>query len=91
MQVRGFGIEIIGLLLLLIGSVVLGAASLRSHALPRLVALMLILAGPSGVLLSALVHVPSGTMLVFCCAWVTLGWLLLTGRGISDGRPTRVS
>ena len=90
-QARGFGIEVTGLFLLLVGSVVLGAAALRSRSLPRIVALMLILAAPSGVFLSALVHMPSGTMLVFCCAWVVLGCLLLTGKGVSDGPFRRVN
>ena len=90
-QVRGFGIEVTGLFLLLVGSVVLGVAALRSRSLPRIVALMLVLAAPSGVFLSALVHMPSGTMLVYCCAWVVLGCLLLTGKGLSDGPPRRVN
>jgi hypothetical protein len=91
LQARGFGIEVTGMLILLVGSVVLGVAALRSRSLPRVVALMLILAAPSGVFLSALVHMPSGTMLVFCCAWVVLGCLLLTRKGVSDGRPRSVS
>jgi hypothetical protein len=92
-QVRGFGLEIIGLLLVLIGSVILGVVYWRAKVLPRLVAAMLILAGPGGILLSVWIvgHIPSGPMLMFCCAWVALGFLLLTGRGISDGELTRVS
>jgi hypothetical protein len=91
LQARGFGIEVTGMLILLVGSVVLGVAALRSRSLPRVVALMLILAAPSGVFLSALVHMPSGTMLVYCCAWVVLGCMLLTRKGIPDGRPRSVS
>jgi hypothetical protein len=90
-QVRGFGIEVTGLFLLLVGSVVLGVAALRSRALPRIGALMLVLAAPSGVLLSASVHMPSGTMFVYCCAWVALGCMLLAGKGVFDGRPGRAN
>ena len=30
-------------------------------------------------------------MFVFCCAWVVMGCLLLTGKVASDQRPVRVS
>jgi hypothetical protein len=89
LQAKGFSLELIGLLLLLVGSVVLGVASLRTNRLPRLVAWLLILAGPGGILLSSL-HAPSGTMLVFCLAYVVLGYLLLTGRVAATGQSSRL-
>jgi hypothetical protein len=81
LQGRGFGIELLGLILILIGSVVLGVTYLHEQAnvLPKLVAGLLIAAGPGGLLLSGL-HAPSGTLLLFCCAWVLLGYLLLIER-----------
>ena len=80
-QGTGFGIELLGLVLILIGSVVLGVTYLdeQANVLPKLVAGLLIAAGPGGFLLFGL-HAPSGTLLLFCCAWVVLGYLLLTGR-----------
>ena len=39
----------------------------------------------------SLVHIPSGAMLLFCCAWVILGYLLLTGRASSSDQPSGVN
>jgi hypothetical protein len=89
LQGKGFAIEVLGLLLILIGSVVLGVAFLRANALPRLVPWVLIAAGPAG--LAFTFHVPSGTMFLFCCAWVLLGYLLLTGRVASAEQPLPAS
>lgn len=75
-------------LLILIGSVVLGVAHLRAHVLPRPVPWLLIAAGPGGILFNF--HAPSGTMLLFCCAWVALGYLLLSGKVASAEQPSRV-
>jgi len=89
-QSRGFGIEMLGLLSILIGSVVLGATYLQANVRPKLVAWLLIAAGPGGLLLFGL-HAPSGTLLLFCCAWVVMGYLLLTGKVASAERPLRVN
>ena len=78
-QITGFGLEMTGILVVLLGSVLLGLSYRRTNALPRLVPWLLIAAGPGGLVLF-FVHVPSGAMLLFCCAWVVLGYLLLTGR-----------
>ena len=88
-QVQGFGMEMIGLLLVLFGSVLLGLTYRRTNVLPRLVSWLLIAAGPGGILLSFL-HLPSGTMLLFCCAWVVIGYLLLMGKVASPEQPSRV-
>lgn len=89
LQGTGFVIELLGLLLVLTGSVVLGVAYLRADVLPKPVPWVLIVAGPAGVLFTF--HVPSGTMLLFCCAWVMLGYLLLTGKVASAEQPSRIS
>jgi hypothetical protein len=89
MQATGFSIEMLGLLLVLFGSVVFGVVHLRVDVLPKLVPWLLIAAGPGGILFSFL-HAPSGTMLLFCCAWVVLGYLLLAGKVASAEQPTRV-
>jgi hypothetical protein len=92
LQASGFIIEVIGLLLILIGSVVLGVTYLgeQANVLPKLVAGLLIAGGPGGFMLFSL-HAPSGTLLLFCCAWVVLGYLLLMGRVASAEQPSRVS
>jgi hypothetical protein len=87
-QMQGFGIEMLGLMLVLFGSVAFGLTYRRANILPTLVVWLLIAAGPGGILFSILLHAPSGTMLVFCCAWVVLGYLLLLGRDvIGSPRP----
>ncbi|HET6659648.1 MAG TPA: hypothetical protein VFH16_07005 [Rubrobacter sp.] len=87
-QMQGFGIEMLGLMLVLFGSVAFGLTYRRANILPTLVVWLLIAAGPGGILFSILLHAPSGTMLVFCCAWVVLGYLLLLGRDvIGSTRP----
>jgi hypothetical protein len=90
-QMKGFGIEILGLMLVLFGSVAFGLTYRRANVFSSLVAWLLIAAGPGGILLSILLHIPSGTLLLFCCAWVVLGYLLLTGRVASAEQSSRVS
>ena len=89
-QMQGFGIEILGLMLVLFGSVAFGLTYRRANVFPRLVPWLLIAAGPGGILFSIFLHAPSGTMLVFCCAWVVLGYLLVTGKVAPAEQPSRV-
>ena len=65
LQGTGFSIELLGLVLILIGSVVLGVTYLdeQANVVPKLVARLLIASGPGGLLLFGL-HAPSGTLLV---------------------------
>jgi len=88
-QITGFGLEMTGILLVLLGSVLLGLTYRRTQVLPGPVHWLLIAAGPGGLLLS-LLHVPSGAMFLFCCAWVLLGYLLLRGKVVSAEQPSRV-
>jgi hypothetical protein len=90
-QSGGVIVEVLGLLLLLVGSVILGVTYLRANVLPRLLAWLLILAGPGGVLLSFALHFPSGTMLLFCVAWVVLGYTLWSGRSAAAEHPSHVN
>ena len=90
-QAGGVIVEVLGLLLLLVGSVILGVTYLRANVLPRLLAWLLILAGPGGVLLSFALHFPSGTMLLFCVAWVVLGYTLWSGRSAAAEHPSHVN
>jgi hypothetical protein len=89
-QITGFGLEITGILLALLGSVLLGLAYRTTDVMPRSVPWLLVAAGPLGLVLSW-VHIPSAAMLPFCCAWVALGYLLLTGRVPSAAQPPEAS
>ena len=89
-QAGGVIIEVLGLFLLLVGSVILGVTYLRANLLPRLLAWLLILAGPGGVVLYAL-HFPSGTMLLFCVALVVLEYALWSGRSAAAEHPSHVN
>jgi hypothetical protein len=92
LQGTGFSIELLELVLILIGSVVLGVTYLdeQANVVPKLVAGLLIASGPGGLMLFGL-HAPSGTLLLFCCTWVVLGYLLLTGKVASAEQALRVS
>jgi hypothetical protein len=89
-QVKGFTVEIAGLAVVLFGSVAFGVIYRRANLLPRFMPWLLIAAGPVGLVLS-IPHIPSGTMFLFCCAWVVSGYLLLTGQVASAQRPVRVT
>jgi hypothetical protein len=89
-QIKGFGVEIAGLVVVLFGSVAFGVIYRRANVLPRFMPWLLIAAGPVGLVLS-IPHIPSGTMFLFCCAWVVLGYLLLNGKIGSAQRPVRVT
>jgi hypothetical protein len=89
-QVKGFTVEILGLVLVLFGSVAFGIIYRRANVLPRFMPWLLIAAGPAGLVLS-IPHIPSGTMFLFCCAWVVLGYLLLTGKVASAQQRVRVT
>jgi hypothetical protein len=90
LQVKGFTVEICGLLLVLFGSVAFGFIYRKANVLPKFMPWLLIAAGPAGLILSV-PHMPSGTMFLFCCAWVVLGFLLLTGKVNSAQQPVRVT
>lgn len=83
---------LLGLLLLISGSTILGIALLRAGAAPRLGAWLLVLALPGIVLLSFLGfgNIPSGPALWFCFAWIALGyalWSRNTADYIADFNP----
>ena len=90
MQIKGYTLEIAGLLLVLCVSVAFGVIYRRANVLPRFMPWLLIAAGPVGLVLS-IPHIPSGTMFLFCCAWVVLGYLLLTGKVASAQQRVRVT
>lgn len=75
-----FGVEMLGLLAILVGSTMLGLRLRRTQE-PALVAWTLVLVVPLGIVGVVLLgHLPSGQMLCVCLASVAMGFALLTGR-----------
>ncbi len=73
----GWGIELLGLLVLLIGTTLFGIASVRVKRIPTWSAWLLIIAGPGAILATWLIgHIPSGPTFLFACSWIVLGYIL---------------
>lgn len=84
---------VLGFLVLMVGSTILGIALLRTGTLTRLGAWLLALCLP-GIALLTLIgfgNIPSGPALWFCLAWLVLGYVLWTQRGVTTERPSRVN
>jgi hypothetical protein len=84
---------VLGLLLLVAGSALLGIGLLRAGTAPRLGALLLVLALPGIALLTLLGfgNAPSGPALWFCFAWLVLGWSLWSRRVPAGHQPVRAT
>ena len=78
----GYYLEPFALLGVLVGSVLVGLASLRARAMPAWAGWLLVLAGPAGALNTFVLQasVPRGTMLPVSLAWALIGAGLLLGR-----------
>ncbi len=73
----GFGIELVGLLVLLVGTTLVGIASLRAKQIPAWSAWLAIVGGPGAIAATLLIgHIPSGPTFLFACAWAAVGYLL---------------
>jgi hypothetical protein len=73
----GWGIELVGLLVLLIGATLFGVTALRAAYIPPWSAWLLILAGPGAIGATWLIgHIPSGPTFLFAVSWVIIGYLL---------------
>lgn len=82
-----FTVEVLGLLLLLIGSAIVGGALLRTRVVPRWVAWPLVAAGPAGLALS-LANIPGGTMAPFSLALAAIGYWLWSAPSGAEGAST---
>ena len=85
---------VLGLLLLVVGSTMLGISLLRSGTTPtRFGAWLLVLSLPGIILLTFIGfgNIPSGPSLWFCVAWLALGYALWSRRGTTAEQPSRVS
>ena len=86
----GFLLEVLGLLVLMIGSLVYGIALLRIGVAPRWVAWSFVLAGPGALLFMFLIgHIPSGPTFPLAICWLLVGFMLLSrSRATSTGGGT---
>lgn len=84
---------VLGLLLLVAGSALLGTSLLKAGTAPRLGAWLLVLGLPGIALLTLLGfgNAPSGPALWFCFAWLVLGWSLWSSRDQAVRQPAHVT
>lgn len=72
-----FMVEMLAILVILVGSVLYGIATLRAGVLPRWCGWLLIAAGPTAIPTTAVVtYAPHGTMLPISLTWAAIGFLL---------------
>lgn len=77
----GFGLELVGLLILATGATLSGIACLRRRILPRWVSWLMLLCLPgffAGLILIG--HIPSGPTFAVALAYIGIGWVLLRGN-----------
>ena len=87
-QKVGFGAELLALLVLLVGSVVYGIATLRTGAMSKWIATLLVLGGVAGVPVGLAVgYVPHGVLLPFTLVWAVFG----VAHSIRVGREAKQS
>jgi hypothetical protein len=79
-----------GGLVVLIGSILLGAMTIRARVLPWWSGVLLIVGFPLGAVLEEAVAVGTENI-VFAIVWGSIGYALLTRRGAVAEQPTRVS
>jgi hypothetical protein len=89
----GFLLVLIATLLLVAGFVLLGVGLGSSDAVPLWVTFVMIGAAVATfpVMFLLVFHLPSGPLLTFHVIWVTLGYVLWSGRGVLAAQPSRVS
>jgi len=95
-----WGVFLLGMLLLAIGSVLFGIATMRAGALPRLGGLLVVVWLPVGILSSILSAVTGvlptdlafslGSAVTLGAGWMVLGYAVWSGRGRPTQRPVRV-
>ena len=82
-------VRLVGGLLVLVGSILLGAMTIRARVLPWWCGVLLIVGFPLGDFLN---NVAVGSEnLVFAIVWGLIGYALLSRRGVVAEQPSRVS
>ena len=77
-----YAAHMMGMNLVMVGSLLIGATALRRRTLPRWTGWMLVLVFPAAVLasVSLLPTTPSGALWLFSILMATCGWMLARGR-----------
>ena len=82
----GFPLEVLGLLLMVVGVTMWGAALVPNEVVPDSWAWLLVSCGPAAFATTALAgHLPSGPTLSFAIGWLVLGCLLMA-RGVANAK-----
>jgi hypothetical protein len=82
-------VRLVGALLVLVGSIVLGAMTIRARVVPWWCGVLLIVGFPLGDILNS---VAAGSeKIVFAIVWGSIGYALLSLRGTVAEQPSRVS
>jgi len=82
-------VRLVGGLLVLVGSILLGAMTIRARVLPWWCGVLLIVGFPLGDVLN---NVAVGSEnIVFAIVWGLIGYVLLSRRGQVAEQPSRVS
>jgi hypothetical protein len=90
----GFLLVLVATPFLVAGFVLLGVGWRRTGAVPGWTTPVMIGAGVGTVpaMFFVLFHLPSGALLTFYIAWISLGYVLWSGsRGVPAGQPSRAS
>jgi hypothetical protein len=82
----GYAVHMMGMNLVLVGSVMTGIAGLRRRILPRWLAWLFVLVAPAavGLSLTVLPTSPSGGLSMFHVTMIAVGWLLLRSGRIAS-------
>jgi hypothetical protein len=83
-------VRLVGGLAVLVGSILLGAMTIRARILPWWCGALLIVGFPLGDVLEGVVGVGSENLLL-AIVWGSIGYVLLSRSGTSAEQPTRVS
>ena len=85
-----YAVRLVGGLAALVGSILLGAMTLRAQLLPWWCGVLLIVGFPLGGVLEGLVGVGSENI-VLGIVWGVIGYALVSQRGTAAELPSRVS
>jgi len=89
----GFMLEIVATPLLLAGFVVLAIGLRKAGDVPRWIGFILVgaVAGTFPVTFFWINHMPGGPLLLLHAAWVVIGYVLWSGRGVFSEQPAHVT
>jgi hypothetical protein len=87
----GFGIELLGLLSMMVAVTVWGAALVRARVVPGLWAWLIVISGPGAIATLLLMgHLPSGPTLSFAIVWLVVGCLIVSSENSIASAADRI-